>query len=319
MAQPVIDICSLWFDRDCWRFFLRRLAGVAPAYLERFGLLMAGGFGADPGEYRGVLAEHGADAAIEVLVRRHPVDGDPAGHLAGLDAAGVVTEVVHGMPGRLPGGETVNERLAAMVARLGAAAGRVRPWAGITLRDPGEAVAEIDRCVRAGFTGINVAPFYEGVPPLDDRAAPVFAAAAERGLPVWVHCGNNFRADQPMDLCTWRDLDRIAGRHPGLVLVAGHAGWPWMLETMAVAQRQPGVYVDLSTHRPRRMSRPGSGFEPLLAYGATTVRHKVLFGTGGPWVHPVDVPHLAEEVRALRLPPGVAEDWLHDNSARLLA
>ncbi|WP_165987595.1 amidohydrolase family protein [Streptomyces sp. YIM 98790] len=319
MPVPVTDVCALWYDRDCWRFFLHRLARVAPAYFERFGALLAGGFGADAAEYRRVLRERGPDPAIEVLVRFHPADGDPDGHLASLDAQGVVTEVVHGMPGRLPGGETVNERLAALVGRLGpAGAGRVRPWAGITLLDPEAATAEIARCAAAGFTGINVAPFYEGVAPGDPRAAPVFAAAAGHRLPVWVHCGNNFRTDQPMDLCTWRDLDRIAGRHPELVLVAGHAGWPWMLETVAVAQRQPGVYIDLSTHRPRRMSRPGSGFAPLLAYGGTTVRRKVLFGTGGPWVHPVGVPELAAEVRALDLPQGAAEDWLHGNAARLL-
>jgi hypothetical protein len=86
---------------------------------------------------------------------------------------------------------------------------------------------------------------------------------------------------------------------------------------VAVCQRHPNVYLEFSTYRASHMAVPGSGWEPLLAYGRTTIRDKVLFGSVE-WAHGLTVRELADEVAALDVEPAVIARWLHDNAANLL-
>jgi predicted TIM-barrel fold metal-dependent hydrolase len=132
-----------------------------------------------------------------------------------------------------------------------------------------------------------------------------------------MHTGHNLSRTKPIDVCTWRHVDAIARGHPRLTIVCGHAGWPWLLETVAVCQRHPNVYVEFSTHRATNMAIPGSGFEPLLAYGRTTIRDKVLFGSVE-YAHGLTVRELADEVAALGFEADVTSRWLHDNAASVL-
>jgi predicted TIM-barrel fold metal-dependent hydrolase len=65
------------------------------------------------------------------------------------------------------------------------------------------------------------------------------------------------------------------------------------------------------------MAMPGTGWEPLIRFGQTTIREKVLFGTG--WFLLGRPPgQILEEFRALPVEPGVLELWLHGNAERLL-
>nr|WP_275424777.1 amidohydrolase family protein [Streptomyces sp. SID13726] len=210
-------------------------------------------------------------------------------------------------------GDDVNARVAAVAAE---APDRMQAWAGIDLTDPRRAVTELERCHALGMRGFAVTPFWQGVDPRDPAYDPVFGRARELGMPLWLHTGHHF-ARHAHDLCHPRNVDWIARRHPGLPIVAGHAAWPWVLEMVSIAQRHREVYLDLSSHRPPWMSRPGSGWEPLLLYGATALRDRVLFGSAT-WVNADPVAVLADQVAALGLGDEVTDRWLYGNAARLL-
>jgi len=306
---PVLDANALVYDRHGWRTFFQLLAAVAPHYLAAFASGLAHAFQVDPAAYLSTLQVHGAAAAIELLVAGQPETVDAGAHLRALDRQGIAGQIVHGLPA---GG--VNDRVAALAA---AAPGRIHAWASVSLLDPDAAVAEIGRCRGLGMSGVSVAPFYDGIPAADPRCEAVLAAAERLGLPVWIHTGQHFRRDRPIDLCTWRDIDRIAVAHPDLILVAGHGGWPWVAQMVAVAQRHPGVHIEISSHRPSRMAMPGSGWEPLLLHGRGVIRDKVLFGTASV-LHPLPASSLAEEVLDLGLGERAARGWLGGNAARVL-
>jgi len=225
----------------------------------------------------------------------------------------VTAEVVIGADHRLPDGGTVNDRVADIAA---GAPRRLQPWAGLTLADPDAALAEAERCADRGLRGLAMTPFWDGVDPARPEYAKVFAFAEARGLPVWLHAGHHFAAGRPYDLSHPRTLDILAARHPDLVLIAGHGGWPWVLDTVAIAMRHPNVHIDISTHRPGRMAVPGSGWEPLLCYGRGPLRDRVLFGTAR-WAHAVPTGVLVREVLQLGLGDEVAHDWLFGNAARI--
>ena len=82
-----------------------------------------------------------------------------------------------------------------------------------------------------------------------------------------------------------------------------HAGYPWVLEACLLAWKYPNVYLELAAHRPRYLAAPGTGWEPLLRFGQTTIQDKVLFGTG--WFLLGRPPgQIVEEFRALPVPRG---------------
>ena len=67
---------------------------------------------------------------------------------------------------------------------------------------------------------------------------------------------------------------------PELKLILSHAGYPWVLEACLLAWKHPNVYLELAAHRPKYFTAPGTGWEPLLRFGQTTIQDKILYGTG---------------------------------------
>ncbi len=109
-------------------------------------------------------------------------------------------------------------------------------------------------------------------------------------------------------------LSLLACDFPGLKLVASHGGWPWVNEMVAVAWKHPSVYIEIGAISPRYIGIPGTGWEPLMVYGNSLLRDRVL------WATDAMVPHKrsVEELRALPLKESVKEKWLGLNAARLL-
>ena len=119
------------------------------------------------------------------------------------------------------------------------------------------------------------------------------------------------------DLGHPRHLDPVAADFPELQIVMSHAGYPWVLEAVLLAWKYPNVYLELAAHRPKYLSAPGTGWEPLLRFGQTTIKDKVLFGTG--WFLLGRPPgQVVDEFRALPVAEDVMDLWLHRNAERLL-
>lgn len=160
------------------------------------------------------------------------------------------------------------------------------------------------------------------LPILDDRLAedkanwPLFETCARLGLPVWIHTVNTWSEKHPSDFCHPSHADRVACQFPELKIILGHGGWPWVAEAVAVAWRHENVYIEPSAFRWKYLATPGSGWEPLLRYGDTTIADKVLFGSLWPVVGtPLGV--AIDEAKALPLKPETLEKWMRLNARRL--
>ncbi len=313
---PLIDLCGIVFDAECWEAYLRGFADGSPDYLRVFAGRFAVITGLD-GVELARLAEADPHAAVDALVATGAFGTDIDEHVRALTRDDVRMQVIVGLTAPLPSGGTVNDRVAGFAARH---PDRLQAWAGLTLAgtDPGSAAAELRRCVvDRGMRGAAISHFIEDADPLGDESRAVYAEAERLDVPLWIHTGHNLSTRVPPDVCTWRELDAIARAHPNLRIVAGHGGWPWIHEMVSVCQRHPNVYLEFSSFRPSQMAQPGSGWEPLLSHGASTIRSKVLFGSID-WIHGMTPRSLADEVEALAISPRVARAWLHDNAARML-
>ena len=188
----------------------------------------------------------------------------------------------------------------------------ISPWDGM------RAVRELERLVREeGMVGLTASTYRERLPADEARWYPLYAKCVELGIPVRIYCAMTYANDRPWDIGHPRHLDRVAIDFPELVIIAALGGWPWVSELVALMRRHPNLYCDTAAHRPRYLTRPGSGWEPLLQLGNSLLQDKVMVGTSAVTI---GLPYetVLEEVAELPLKDGVMDKWLYQNAARLL-
>ena len=200
--------------------------------------------------------------------------------IAALDQAGIDRTLITGFDEFSSVHETFipNELVAGLAERH---PDRFIPFAGADVLAGMDAVRDFEHLVRdRGFRGLSVRPFMIGVPADDRRYYPLYAKCVELDVPVSIHSSANWTTVAVSDLGHPRHIDVVAADFPELKIVMSHAGYPWVLESALLAWKYPNVYLELAAHRPSYLATPGTGWEPLLRYGTTTIRDKVLFGTG---------------------------------------
>ena len=178
-------------------------------------------------------------------------------------------------------------------------------------------VRELEQRVRQeGFHALGVSALVDCLPASDRRYYPLYAKAAELGIPVRIYSSMNYATDRPYDLGHPRHLDQVAMDFPELTLIGGLGGWPWVNEMVALVRRHPNLHVDTSAHRAKYLGQPGSGWDMLMQFGNTLIQDKVLIGISAGLVgQPYET--LIQEYLNLPLKDSVKEKWLYRNAARI--
>jgi len=236
----------------------------------------------------------------------------------------------------VPAARQFNDAIAATIA------GRekqFRAWAFLPMQDPDAAAKELVRCVREfHFVGGHVASNVRGVYLNDDRFEPIYRAALDLNVPLFVH-----PADPPAKERTGEyELTVVAGylfdntinilkmvcsgfldRWPRLKLVCAHAG-AFSLVLRARMQRE----VDTNAHLSGTLKAPVGDylrrlyfdticFEPaILQYAASAVPvEHLLMGSDAPF--PLGEPEPVNFVRKA-LPAEQADAVMRRNFDRLV-
>jgi uncharacterized protein len=197
--------------------------------------------------------------------------------IAAMDAAGVEFGLISAW--HAPEGPLItNDEVAKFVA---AHPKRIAGLASVDLHKPTQAVRALRRCVKElGFKGLRVVPWLWGLPPNDRRYYPLYAECVELGVPFCTQVGHTgpLRSSETGRPIPY--LDDVALDFPELVIVAGHIGYPWTEEMIALARKYPNVYIDTSAYTAKR-------YPPeLVRYMQGGGRKKVLFGTNYPMILP---------------------------------
>jgi len=137
-------------------------------------------------------------------------------------------------PDRHPGFRAGNDRSLEFAAR---SEGRFLPFVRLAL-DEGP-VEEARRCLDLGARGIKLHPRAQKFLLDDDRLAPIFALAAERGVPILIHAG---RGLPPIAA----ELERLVDAHPGAQLILAHAGIADLANLAYRFSGKRGVFFDTS-------------------------------------------------------------------------
>ncbi len=189
-------------------------------------------------------------------------------------------------------------------------------FAGIDPLKRMKAVREIRRSYDLGLRGVAVRPFMFGIPPHHAKMYPIYSTCVELDIPIWFHLSinystNNMEVERPIY------LDIVAQDFPELKIIAGHGGWPWVNELVAVAWRNPNIYIDIASYLPKYIGMKGTGWEQLIHFGNSVLQDRILFGST--WLFMgMSIKQLADGVMELPLKEEVKRKWLYENAARLL-
>ena len=206
-----------------------------------------------------------------------------------------------------------NEDVAAFCREHGS---RYIGFAGVDPNKGMQALRELEHAVRElGLRGLNVQGFEHRLHINDKRMYPLYAKCVELDIPVNIHVGVNFSTQTSMSYGRPETLDEVMQHFPELRVCASPPGWPWLNELIAVAWRHPNLWIGLVAVRPKLLAKPDSGYGPLLQYGNTLLKHRVVFGSGFPMM---PVARSVSEINALPLDDPVRELWLHRNAADFL-
>jgi uncharacterized protein len=225
--------------------------------------------------------------------------------IGALDAGGVRRALISAW--HAPEGALIsNDEVAAWVAQY---PDRLMGAAAVDLHRPVEAVRELRRCVQElGFRALRIIPWLWGLPPNDRRYYPLYVACVELNIPFCLQVGHTgpLRTSETGRPIPY--LDDVALDFPELTIVAGHIGYPWTDEMIALARKYPNVYIDTSAYTARRY--PAQLVDYLRADG----RRKVLFGSNWPMIAPQKA---LEDLDALGLDDEARELFLHGNASRI--
>ena len=204
----------------------------------------------------------------------------------------------------------------ALVAEAAAHTDVLIPFCSVDPHDGASAVSRLRDLVASGAQGVKLHPSLQAFAPNDPSVYPLYAAAAELGVPIVFHTGQTgigaglpggrgikLRYSDPML------IDDVAADFPALSIVLAHPSVPWQDAAISIATHKSNVMIDLSGWSPKYLP-------PQLVQAANgRLKHKVMFGSDYPLITP---DRWLGEFDALDIKAEVRQLILKDNAARWL-
>ncbi|HEY7955627.1 MAG TPA: amidohydrolase family protein [Polyangia bacterium] len=200
------------------------------------------------------------------------------------------------------------------LAELGRAHPQLIPLGTVLPGEP-DAEAIVDEAFRLGLRGLKLHCHVQKIAADDPRLDPIYARAAQAGLPVVIHSGrapclSGYGID-PATLCSAEATRRALRRHPRLKLVVPHLGADEIEAHLAMLDEFEHLHLDTTM--------AVGGYLDLPLDPAALARHadRILYGTDFP-----NLPYAWDrELLWLRehLPESAQKTILGENALRLFA
>ncbi|MFX0073998.1 MAG: amidohydrolase family protein [Candidatus Hermodarchaeota archaeon] len=176
-------------------------------------------------------------------------------------------------------------------------------FAGIDPRRGMEAIMELERCVEElGFRGVKfwtLTGFY----PDDKEFYPFYKRVQELNVPILVHTGLGPQYTY-LKYCQPIYVDTIAVDFPDITFIMAHMGDPFTNQALAVAAKNPNVYVDLSAWEPVLKLSPAAFVQTLYQAKMLCGIEKILFGSDWPlFTHILSQTEWVKGIKKLKIPP----------------
>lgn len=167
-----------------------------------------------------------------------------------------------------------------------------------------------------GVKGFKFHGIAQNAHPADRMAYPIYEVINEYKLPTIFHTGHSgmgtgMRGGGGMRLKYGEPMliDDVAVDFPDMKIILAHPSWPWVDQSLSMALHKDNVFIDLSGWSPKYFPKQ------VIQYANTQLKHKMLFGSDFPLIHPDKWIAAAQEVGFREeVMPGI----MKDNAARVL-
>ena len=234
-----------------------------------------------------------------------------------MDEAGVARSVILGQDThatRNPSFKNYTIKNDALAELAKKSDGRLVPFAGVDPNAGKESVRELKRAVKKlGVRGLKIHSSANSVYPNDRRKMyPIYEFCQESSIPILFHTGTTGLGDCEVKYSKPEFLDEVCQDFPDMRVVMAHFGWPWSDVAIAVALRNPNVFIDVSGWKPRYL--PSN----IMPYLNGILQDRFLFGTDYPMLRHKEWMGDFEANLRPRLKPGVTDKLLRLNAQRVL-
>jgi len=136
--------------------------------------------------------------------------------------------------------------------------------------------------------GLKLSPPTQEFFPNDRRLVyPLYEKAEKLGIPVVFHAGMSWEPRARLKYAHPLLLEDVAADFPDLRIVIAHFGWPWVLDTIALALKYHNIYIDtacLYFGNPKHFLSFVMKEQIPLSVIEKSLREKIVFGSNYPRV-----------------------------------
>lgn len=167
-----------------------------------------------------------------------------------------------------------------------------------------------------GFEAVVIAPYDHGLHANDKKYYPLYSFCDEHQIPVWIHASINYFKETSVYIDHPKYLEEPLMDFENLKIIAGHGGWPWTQDLIALLLKYDRLYVDTSAFRPKYIGMEHTGWDMFIQYANTLIQDQILFGSD--WLTlglPID--QFIEEIDSWGLKDEVKEKFFWKNANQL--
>ncbi|KKK36399.1 amidohydrolase [Mesobacillus campisalis] len=153
-------------------------------------------------------------------------------------------------------------------------------YAGFNPHKGTESLKTVRRAItEQGYKAVVIPPYEHGLKADDRRYYPLYALCDEFDIPIWIHSSINYFRETSVFLDHPSNLEAPLMDFKNLKIIAGHGGWPWIPDMIAMLLKYENLYVDTSAFRPRYIAEPNTGWDMFMYYANTLIQDKIVFGS----------------------------------------
>ncbi|MCM3766944.1 amidohydrolase family protein [Neobacillus niacini] len=167
-----------------------------------------------------------------------------------------------------------------------------------------------------GYKAVVIPPYEHGVKADDRKYYPLYALCEELDIPIWIHSSINYFRETSVFIDHPSNLEAPLMDFKNLKIIAGHGGWPWVPDLIAMLLKYENLYVDTSAFRPKYIAEANTGWDMFMHYANTLIQDKIVFGTD--WLTlGMPIKEVIKEIEAWPLKDSVREKFYWKNANKV--
>lgn len=133
-----------------------------------------------------------------------------------------------------------------------------------------------------GLRGIVLYCAEDRFHPAHTQAMELYELCQDRGIPIFFHNCPPYSSEAVLDYARPWLLDEVARTFPGLKMIVGRMGLPFLEQTLCLLAKHENVFADLTVN-PMKVWQV---YNTVLSAYEAGVMDKLLFGSGFPYAQP---------------------------------